>query len=175
MKFIAVILLCAPLAAAQDSMHDALVKHWKVSSEFTMQVAKAMPAESYGFKPVPAEFSFGRLMAHIASANLGACAMASGMQKPVIPEKVAAFLKDQNAAEMDRESIIAFLGDSFAFCNKAVESMSQEKMLAIVGTPNRKMTGFEWLWAYFTHTAHHRGQAEVYLRLKGITPPNYEF
>ena len=45
MKFIAVILVCAPMVA-QDSMHDALVKHWKVSSEFTMQVAKAMPAES---------------------------------------------------------------------------------------------------------------------------------
>ena len=164
MKFIAVILLCAPMVA-QDSMHDALVKHWKVSSEFTMQVAKAMPAESYGFKPVPAEFSFGRLMAHIASANLGACAMASGMQKPATPEKIAAFLKDQNASETDRDSILAFLGDS----------MSQEKLLAIAGTPNRKMTGFEWLWAYFTHTAHHRGQAEVYLRLKGITPPNYEF
>jgi uncharacterized damage-inducible protein DinB len=37
------------------------------------------------------------------------------------------------------------------------------------------MTGFEWLWAYFTHTAHHRGQLEVYLRLKGIKPPDYEF
>ena len=26
-----------------------------------------------------------------------------------------------------------------------------------------------------THTAHHRGQAEVYLRAKGITPPAYRF
>ena len=40
---------------------------------------------------------------------------------------------------------------------------------------DRKMTGFEWLWAYFTHTAHHRGQAEVYLRVKGIKPPDYVF
>jgi uncharacterized damage-inducible protein DinB len=37
------------------------------------------------------------------------------------------------------------------------------------------MTGFEWLWAYFTHTAHHRGQLEVYLRLKSIKPPDYVF
>ena len=26
-----------------------------------------------------------------------------------------------------------------------------------------------------THTAHHRGQAEVYLRVKGIKPPAYTF
>jgi uncharacterized damage-inducible protein DinB len=45
----------------------------------------------------------------------------------------------------------------------------------VVGPPNRNLTGAEWLWSYFTHTAHHRGQAEVYLRLKGIKPPAYEF
>jgi uncharacterized damage-inducible protein DinB len=53
--------------------------------------------------------------------------------------------------------------------------MTPEKMDAMVGPATRKMTGFEWLWAYFTHTAHHRGQAEVYLRVKGITPPTYVF
>ena len=45
----------------------------------------------------------------------------------------------------------------------------------VVGPPNRNLTGTEWLWSYFTHTAHHRGQAEVYLRLKGIKPPAYTF
>jgi hypothetical protein len=29
-----------------------------------------------------------------------------------------------------------------------------------MGRPDR-LTGFEWLWAYFTHTAHPRAQAEV--------------
>jgi uncharacterized damage-inducible protein DinB len=37
------------------------------------------------------------------------------------------------------------------------------------------MSGRERLWAYFTHTAHHRGQAEVYLRVNGIKPPDYQF
>jgi uncharacterized damage-inducible protein DinB len=27
----------------------------------------------------------------------------------------------------------------------------------------------------FVHAAHHRAQCEVYLRLKGITPPVYTF
>jgi uncharacterized damage-inducible protein DinB len=33
----------------------------------------------------------------------------------------------------------------------------------------------ERLWSYFTHTAHHRGQAEVYPRVKNIKPPPYRF
>ncbi len=48
-------------------------------------------------------------------------------------------------------------------------------MNTIVGPPSRHLTGSEYLWAYFTHTAHHRGQAEVYLRLKGVKPPDYDF
>lgn len=174
MKFTVLFLLSAALFA-QDAMHDALVKHWKTSGELTMAVANAMPAESYGFKPVPQEMSFGQLMDHIATADIGACAMASGMPRPAVPEKIAASVKDQKAPLPDKDSIVAFLGDAFSFCEKAAESMTPEKLNAVVGPANRKMTGFEWLWAYFTHTAHHRGQAEVYLRLKGITPPVYTF
>ena len=77
--------------------------------------------------------------------------------------------------EVDRDTAVSFLRDSFDFCDKAVAAMTPERMDSVVGPPNRNLTGFEWLWAYFTHTAHHRGQAEVYLRVKGITPPAYKF
>ena len=33
----------------------------------------------------------------------------------------------------------------------------------------------EALWYTFTHMAHHRGQAEVYLRVRNITPPAWRF
>jgi len=33
----------------------------------------------------------------------------------------------------------------------------------------------EALWYTFTHMAHHRGQAEVYLRVKNIKPPAWRF
>ncbi len=158
-------------ALAQTTAKDALVKHWKTSGDFTLAVAKAMPAESYGFKPAPEEMSFGQLMVHISLANLGACANASGMPRPALPDKIA---KAGPQGEIDRDTALQFMTDSFKFCNDAVASMTPEKLDAVVGT-SRKMSGFEWLWSYFTHTAHHRGQAEVYLRVKGIVPPAYTF
>jgi uncharacterized damage-inducible protein DinB len=33
----------------------------------------------------------------------------------------------------------------------------------------------EALWFAFTMMAHHRGQAEVYLRIKNIKPPAWQF
>jgi DinB family len=161
-------------AFTQTSIQDALVKHWKVTTDFTLAVANLMPADSYGFRPVPEELSFGQLMIQVAGANLRACANASGLTPPAIPPKIAQSVKEEKA-NVEKDGAVQFLTDSFAFCNQAVASMTPEKLSAVVGPANRKMTAFEWLWAYFTHTAHHRGQAEVYLRIKGIKPPAYVF
>lgn len=169
------LLLLAALALpalAQTTIHDALVKHWKTTGEFTLAVANAMPAEDYGFKPVPAEMSFSAVLVQVGAANLNACALASGMKRPTIPANIMDAMKSEK--DLEKATVIGFLTDTFDFCNKAVASMTPEKMDAVVGT-TRKMTGYEWLWSYFTHTAHHRGQLEVYLRLKGIKPPDYTF
>jgi hypothetical protein len=157
----------------QSTIKDALVKHWKTSGDFTIAVAKLMPADSYSFKPVPDELTFGQVLIQVGRANLGACALASNTKRPDV---APALVEEENGKQPpDKDAILQFLSSSFDFCNQAVAGMTPEKLDAVVGTANRKMTGFEWLWAYFTHTAHHRGQLEVYLRLKGIKPPDYVF
>jgi hypothetical protein len=170
-------LLAVPAALAQSpaqtTIKDALVKHWKTTGDFTVAVAKLMPADGYGYKPVPEELTFGQVLIQVARANNGACALASGNKRPDLPPGLADAESGKSPA--DKDAVLQFLSSSFDFCNQAVASITPEKLDAVVGPPNRKMTGFEWLWAYFTHTAHHRGQLEVYLRLKGIKPPDYEF
>lgn len=163
-------------ALAQTTVKDALVKHWKTSGEFTIAVADAMPADGYNFRPNPEEMSFGQVMAHIGVADEGACAIASGLPHPELPAKIAEWAKAKAPKpEVAKDDAVAFLKETFDFCNKAVAAMTPERLDSIEGPPARNMTGFEWLWAYFTHTAHHRGQAEVYLRVKGIKPPDYTF
>lgn len=173
-KLLLTLVLAAPAFAQTVTVKDALVKHWKTTADFTMAVADKMPADAYGFRPVPEELSFGQLVIQIAVANVGACATASGMPRPAVPEKLSAALKDEKV-DVNKADAIKYLGDTFKFCNDAVASITPEKLEAVSGPGARKMSGFEWLWAYFTHTAHHRGQAEVYLRVKGIKPPDYTF
>jgi uncharacterized damage-inducible protein DinB len=162
-------------ASGQTTQKEVLVKHWKASGELTVAVANAMPADGYSFRPTPEEMSFGELMAHIAAADRGACANASGLTAPALPAKISAWAKDSGKIDVDKETAIPFLKDTFEFCSKAITDMPASRMDTVVGPPNRNLTGMEWLWSYFTHTAHHRGQAEVYLRLKGIKPPDYTF
>ena len=171
-KLIALLALALP-TLAQTTIKEALAKHWKVSEEFTLKVADAMPADSYDYRPVPAELSFGQLIGQVALANAGSCAVASGMKAPATPAAVNASRTDPKA--LDKTTALKYMKDTFEFCNTVVASMTPAKLDAMVGPSGHQMTAFERLWAYFTHTAHHRGQAEVYLRMKGIVPPEYTF
>ena len=101
LKFLTFLALAVP-AFAQTTIKDALVKHWKVSTDFTIAVAKLMPAAAYGFKPVPAELSFGQVVVQVAGANLNACSIASGTKRPEIPEKVMQAVRGK--AEIDKDS-----------------------------------------------------------------------
>jgi len=169
------LLVLAVPSLAQNTVKEALAKHWKTSAEFTIAVGNAMPADSYNFRPNAAEMGFGQLMAHIAGINEYACAIASGLPRPELPAKIVEWSKDTEKVEVSKETAIPFLKESFEFCNKAVAAMTPERLDMVVGPKARNMTGFEWLFGYFTHTAHHRAQAEVYLRVKGIKPPDYQF
>jgi len=171
-KLFAFVALAVP-ALAQSTVKEALVKHWQVSKDFTLAVAKLMPADKYEFKPVPEELSFSQVLIQVAGANLNACSIAGGAKRPDIPKTIMDAANGKG--DVDKNTVVQFLGDSFDFCNQMVADMTPAKLDAVVGTASRKMTGFEWLWAYFTHTAHHRGQLEVYLRLNGIKPPDYAF
>src|SRR6516165_7557687 len=78
-------------ALSQTTIKDAMIKHWKATGELTLAVAKAMPAEDYNFRPNPEEMSFGQLMAHIALADRGACANASGMTPPALGGAIVSY------------------------------------------------------------------------------------
>lgn len=175
LKFTLLLLAAALAAPAQTEMTDVLAHHWKTSGEFTLAVAASMPADGYTFRPSPEEMNFGQLMAHIAAANNNACSLASGLPRVEPSAKIAEWMKAQQKTDVDKAAAMDFLRDTFALCEKAAAAMTPERLHAVQGPPARHLTGFEWLWSYFTHTAHHRGQAEVYLRVKGIKPPGYQF
>ena len=61
-KFAIVAALAAFAVPALEAQNmDTLRKHWKLSGEFTLDVAKTMPTELYTFKPNDEEMDFGRV------------------------------------------------------------------------------------------------------------------
>ena len=66
-----------------------------------------------------------------------------------------------------------FLGDSFAYCSGVIHGLTAPQLAAAHNSPDGHMPGRDILLAMYIHVAHHRGQAEIYLRDNGIRPPRY--
>jgi uncharacterized damage-inducible protein DinB len=159
-----VALLTLPVVAAENDSKAIFAKHWQVAKEFTLAVAEAMPAEGYDFKPNPEELSFGQLMIHIAAQNSDSCASATGTKALAEP------------ATTDRQTAIKFLTASFDKCAKEIDAMPPERWnQEVYKFRGQPVLAGEALWYTFAHMAHHRGQAEVYLRVKNIKPPAWRF
>jgi len=170
---LAALVACAlPALAQRSKWHEEFIKHFRTSKEFTLAVAGQMPADGYNFKPNREEMGFGVLMAHIATANAGNFALVGGIPPPAVPDAVQDGQKSPEG--ISKEVALKYLTESFDFCLKVLESVTEAQLDALTG-PNKTLTGRERIWSYFTHTAHHRGQAEVYLRVRNITPVNYRF
>jgi len=159
-----VVLVALPVPAAENDSKAIFARHWQVAKEFTLAVAEAMPAENYDFKPNPEELSFGRLMTHIGAQNSDSCAGATGTKPLAEP------------AATDKRTAIKFLTDSFDKCARVLDAMPPEQLdKEVYKFQGHPVLAREALWYTFTHMAHHRGQAEVYLRVKNIKPPAWRF
>ena len=146
-------------------------KHWQVSKEFTLAVAEAMPAEGYDFRPNPEELSFGQLMFHIAAQNSDSCSEAAGT-KP-LAELDSSILVPPTT---DKQTAIKVLNLAYDKCASEIDGMPPEQWnKEVYKFQGQPVLAHEALWYTFTHAAHHRAQAEVYLRMKNITPPKWRF
>ena len=138
-------------------------QHFDALTKLSVAVAQAMPVDQYSFKPHPESMTFGELMLHIASTNNAFCAG----------------LKDTSApggsvpAATDKDAVVKYLSDSFEYCAQVIPNLTSEQLGQYHNSPDGRLLGREVLLAMYVHVAHHRGQAEIYLRDKGIKPPQY--
>jgi uncharacterized damage-inducible protein DinB len=148
-------------AAAPANAAGEYSSHFGALSKLSIEVAQAMPPDQYGFRPHPESVTFAQLMAHIATTNYQFCAGLKDIAPPALP------------STSDKDSVVKFLSDSFNYCSAVIPSLTEEQLNNAHDSPDGRLPGREVLLAMYIHVAHHRGQAEIYLRDKGIKPPSY--
>ena len=154
-------LTTAQTAAAPENAAGEYAKHFAALSKLSVSVAQAMPPEQYGFRPHPESMDFGQLMSHIATTNYQFCAGLKDSETPPLP------------LSTKKDIVVKFLSDSFDYCSAVISTLSDEQLNKTHNSPDGRLPGREILLAMYIHVAHHRGQAEIYLRDKGIRPPSY--
>ena len=135
-------------------MKQQLSKTLEKSRDYTLQVAELMPENAYTFKPAGGGWNFKELMHHIAYGI-------SWWQENFIKGNEVSW--EQPVTKATKQEIIDYLREAFDLLQKTI----QHGALA-----NSAIAGFH---ATLDHITHHRGQAVVYLRCKGINPPEYTY
>jgi uncharacterized damage-inducible protein DinB len=156
-------LACASQLPAQNPMITENKLNYTAIKNNILASAEKMPADAYGFQPTKEERTWAELMGHIADANTGICSAAAGEAK-----------RGGAAKLTDKEALVAALKESYAVCDAAWDSTSEQNAHTMVKRGNRDMTRLGVLIYNTTHDNESYGTMAVYLRLKSVVPPSSE-
>jgi hypothetical protein len=153
-------------AAAGDTttpVSDAVRSAAARAEKNFIAAAEDMPAGKYGFKPTPAQMSFGEVIAHMAGGNDALCSSVGGLPAPKRPGLRAGASKEQ---------LVARLRETFRFCETALAKVNDSKLGAMVPYfGSGEVSQAAAMVAAAEEWAGHYSQIAVYLRLNGVLPP----
>ena len=122
----------------------------------------------FAFKPttMPEVRTFGQLFGHVANAQFGQCAAAKGVPNPN--------MGTNNEQKTTKAEIVKALAESFAFCDDAFSSLSDQNRGQIMARGRGQMARDAILADLIAHSNEMYGYAAVYLRAKNVVPPSTE-
>lgn len=126
-----------------------------------------MPEDGMGFKPIPEIRSFAEQMLHLANANYNFASTVSGKANPFQGKKMEE-MADLKTKEALTKTVLA----SYDVMIDAIKGLTEAQLAEMVKMGPREMTRELVLAKAFEHQTHHRGQTTIYIRMKGIKPPN---
>ena len=140
-----------------------------------MGVAKAMPADKYGFAPAAANFApsqgakydgvrtFAKEVSHVTLANYYFASTILGEKMPVDPKTINALTS--------KDDLLKAAADSFAYAHKALASITPENAYVAIDGVDGLHTRSVIASFISAHGYDHYGQMVEYLRMNGIVPP----
>jgi uncharacterized damage-inducible protein DinB len=165
--WLALICMAAPLAAsAQGTVANPVAagvqEMFNRQSKLIVAAVDEMPADKFGYRPTPEQWTFGKIVAHVAQASYFVCSMISDNPVP----------KDFKVSETDpKDKLQPALQSSFDFCSQAVTTMQDSKLGdTITFFGGRKTPRARAVLELVADLADHYSQLASYLRLNGMLP-----
>ena len=138
------------------------------------QAYDSIPESKFGYKPTPAQLSFGYIAQHVASDNYLFC-NAFGTLKADVPVMDSS-TPDSVKAKWPKEELVSKLKASFAFCDKAIEQVTDaslaESATFTIGGNSRTVTRALMVLGHALDITDHYSQISNYMRLNGMLPPS---
>ncbi|MFI5116922.1 MAG: DinB family protein [Terriglobales bacterium] len=155
----------ATAAAPSSGVRAEFLNELKTQEDKFVQLAQAIPADKYTWRPAEGVRSVSEVFLHVATANYNLTKVI-GFPPPT-GFKVQGFDKSTT----DKTKVISTLKDSFAHMRQAVLSMPDADVEKQVDWFGAKNTYRGILLFIIRHNAEHLGQAIAYARINGVVPP----
>lgn len=137
------------------------------------QAFDSIPESKFGYRPTPAQLTIGYIAQHLASDNYLFC-NAFGEAKAAVPAKDTA-TPDSVKARWPRDTLLAKVKQSFAFCETAFAQLDDAKLGDQVslsfGGQSRTVTRASMVLGHALDMADHYSQLANYMRLNNMVPP----
>lgn len=157
-------LFLAAAVSAQEtsplSTHDKGV--YGGAKKILLRSAEKMSAENYGFKPAQSVRTYGEIIGHIADSQYTFCSAVRGEKNPALK------IEKTKTAKAD---LIAALKESFAYCDKAYEGMTDKSAAETVKFMGSDRPKLGVLNINLVHSIEHYGNLVTYMRMKDVVPP----
>lgn len=171
--FAAIALTSAGAQAQANTLVPDLLKDVGEVEQKLVSLAKAIPADKYGWRPGEKVRSIGEVVMHIASDNYFIPA-AAGTPAPAatgIKSDSYKTVTDYENRKVSAADAIKEMEASFAFLKKAMQAAPTSSLSAKQKIFGSEMTG-QQLWILTTtHLHEHLGQMIAYARSNGVVPP----
>jgi uncharacterized damage-inducible protein DinB len=152
-------------AAPTSGVRAEFLNELQIQEKKYLELAEAMPAYKYTWRPSEGVRSVGEVYLHVAAANYN-LPHVFGVAPP------AGFqAKGFDTSTTDKTKIIQILKDSFTHMRQAVLNMPDsdvEKQLDWFGAKNTYRGVMLFI---IRHMAEHLGQSIAYARMNGVVPP----
>lgn len=152
-----------PAEATANPMTWSAKTLYQRDAKNMIAAAEAMPEDKYSYHPTPDQWTFGKVVAHIAQSNGALCGALSGTAAP------ATLTVSETASKAD---LVAGLKASFDFCGPILDGVTDAKLGETLTVFHRTMPRAMVLMLVPVDLADHYSQMAAYLRLNGILPPS---
>lgn len=159
----ALIVLPAIVTAQSNPVAQAFRENAKEAGKNLIAASDELSGDKYGFKPTPAQMSFGDIVSHLSQGNDYLCGNIGGMKAPT---------RSKIAATATKAVMMARLRETFAFCDQALAGLTDAKLSEPLPWFDGSKKTRAWVMTATTADwADHYSQEAIYLRLNGKLPP----
>ncbi|HBY63161.1 MAG TPA: hypothetical protein DEH78_25345 [Solibacterales bacterium] len=151
------------LAQTGTPIMGAIMPRYQTAKMNMVEAAQLMPEDSYSYQLTAGQRSFAEWIEHNAGMNYGMCAQITGKAATDAPKVTP---------KSPKADLVKALESSFAFCDSAFQSMTDEKSVQPVSLGGRQYVPVNVMVALLTNWYGHYGNMVGYLRTKGLTPPS---